>query len=215
VSTQSQAGGPGFCIFIIHTYSSKFYVNFLLHPFLLLSPFLGTILIILRKEMQPYIRSALVVIGLLLLQTTFLPFITLSGYLPDLFILYLVYIALRRGQIEATISGFIIGLLQDIITTQFFGLAALSKTIAGFIAGYFFNENTAEQTLGSYRYVLLVALCSVVHNFIYFIIFFQGSNGPIFFSIIECTMGMALYTCVISVLPMFFYSRKYNTPWAQ
>jgi len=165
--------------------------------------------------MRPYIRSALAIIGLLLLQTTFLPFIVLGRYLPDLFILYLVYIALRRGQIEATISGFIIGLLQDIITTQFFGLASLSKTIAGFVVGYFFNENTVEQTLGSYRYVLLVALCSVVHNLIYFIIFFQGISSSTFFSTIECTIGMTLYTCVISVLPMFFFSRKYNTPWAQ
>jgi rod shape-determining protein MreD len=165
--------------------------------------------------MQPYIRSALVVIGLLLLQTTFLPFIALGGYLPDLFIIYLVYIALRRGQIEATISGFIIGLLQDILTTQFFGLAALSKTIAGFVAGYFFNENTAEQTLGSYRYVLLVALCSVVHNLLYFIFFFQGSNDSVVFSTVEYTMGTTLYTCVISVLPMFFFSRKYNTIWTQ
>jgi rod shape-determining protein MreD len=165
--------------------------------------------------MQPYIRSALVVLGLLLLQTTFLPFITLGGYLPDLFIIYLVYIALRRGQIEATISGFIIGLLQDVITTHFFGLAAISKTIAGFVAGYFYNENTVEQTLGSYRYVMLVALCSVVHNLLYFIFFFQGGGGSVFGSTIESTIGMTLYTCVISVLPMFFYSRKYKTPWAQ
>ena len=165
--------------------------------------------------MQPYIRSAIIVIGLLLLQNTFLPFIAIGGYLPDIFILYLVYIALRRGQIEASISGFIFGLLQDIITTQFFGLATLSKTIAGFVAGYFFNENTIEQTLGSYRYVLLVALCSVVHNIVYFAIFFQGSSGSIFFSTFESTLGTSFYTCVISVLPMFFYSRKYNIPWAQ
>ena len=165
--------------------------------------------------MQPYIRSALVIIGLLLLQTTFLPFAALGGYVPDLFILYLVAIALRRGQIEATISGFIIGLLQDIITTQFFGLSALSKTIAGFAAGYFFNENTVEQTLGSYRYVLLVALCSVVHNLIYFVIFFQGISSSVFISTMEYTMGTTLYTCIIGVLPMFFYSRKYNTPWSQ
>ena len=165
--------------------------------------------------MQPYIRSALVVFGLLLFQTTFLPFAALGGYVPDFFILYLVTIALRRGQIEATISGFIIGLLQDIITTQFFGLAALSMTVAGFVVGYFFNENTAEQTLGSYRYVLLVALCSVVHNLLYFMIFFQGNRGSVFISTIEYTMGMTLYTCIISVLPMFFYTRKYNTPWSQ
>ena len=185
------------------------------NSFLLLSPFLGTFSIILRNEMQLYIRSTLVVIGLLLIQTTFLPFITLWGYLPDVFILYLVYVALRRGQIEATLSGFIIGLIQDIITTQFFGLAALSKTIAGFVAGYFYNENTAEQTIGSYRYVLLVALCSVVNNFIYFIIFFQGTNSSIVLSTVESTMGTTLYTCILSALPMFYYSRKFNTPWAQ
>ncbi len=165
--------------------------------------------------MQLYIRSALVVIGLLLLQTTFIPFISLGGYLPDLFILYLVYIALRRGQIEATISGFIIGLLQDIINTKFLGLAALSKTIAGFVVGYFFNENTVEQTLGSYRYVLLIGLCSIVQDIVYFTFFFQGGEGSVFFSTLELTLGMTLYTCAISVLPMFFFSRKYNISWAQ
>jgi rod shape-determining protein MreD len=165
--------------------------------------------------MQTYIRSALIVIGLVLLQTTFIPFISLSGYLPDLFILYLVYIALRRGQIEATISGFIIGLLQDIIAIKFFGLAALSKTVAGFAAGYFFNENTTEQTLGSYRYLLLVGMCSIVHNFVYFAIFFQGSENTIFFSTLESTLGTTLYTCIIGILPMFFFSRKFNISWAQ
>ncbi len=165
--------------------------------------------------MQTYIRSIFIVIGLVLLQTTFIPFISLSGYLPDLFILYLVYIALRRGQIEATISGFIIGLLQDIITIRFFGLAAFSKTVAGFVAGYFYNENTIEQTLGSYRYLLLIGMCSIVNNFLYFIIFFQGSENAFFISALESTLGMTLYTCVIGILPMFFFSRKFNVPWAR
>ena len=165
--------------------------------------------------MQPYLRSGLIVIGLLLLQTTFIPFISLGGYLPDIFLIYLVFIALRRGQIEATISGFIIGLLQDIVTTKFFGLAALSKTIAGFTAGYFFNENTVEQTLGSYRFILLIALCSIVHDLVYFTVFFQGSEASVFFSTLELTLGTTLYTCIISFLPMFFFSRKYNISWAQ
>jgi len=165
--------------------------------------------------MQTYIRSVFIVIGLALLQTTFIPFISLSGYLPDLFILYLVYIALRRGQIEATISGFIIGLLQDIITIRFFGLAAFSKTVAGFAVGYFYNENMIEQTLGSYRYILLVGMCSLISNFLYFSIFFQGGENTIFFSTLESTLGMTLYSCLIGFLPMFFFSRKFNVPWAQ
>jgi rod shape-determining protein MreD len=165
--------------------------------------------------MKPYIHFAFVTLGLLLLQTTFIPFISLGGYLPDLFMIYLVYIALQRGQIESTISGFILGLLQDIITIKFFGLAALSKTIAGFVAGYFFNENTIVQTLGSYRYILLVGLCSIVHNLLYFTIFFQGSENSIFVSVLASTFGMTLYTCVIGILVMFFFSRKYNVSLTQ
>jgi rod shape-determining protein MreD len=165
--------------------------------------------------MQPYIRSALIIIGILLVQTTFIPFISLGGYLPDIFIIYLVFIALRRGQIEATITGFLIGLLQDVVAVKFFGLAALAKTIAGFIAGYFFNENMSDQTLGSYRYVLLVALCSIIQNVVYFFIFFQGSGGSIIIPTLELTLGMSAFTTVISVLPMFYFSRKYNVSWVQ
>jgi rod shape-determining protein MreD len=165
--------------------------------------------------MQTSIRSALIIIGIVLLQTTFIPFISLGGYLPDLFILYIVYHALRFGQIEATITGFIIGLLQDIITIKFFGLTALAKTITGFTAGYFFNENTIGQTLGSYRYLLLMGLCSVVHNSVYFALFFQGSENSIFLSTLESTFGTTLYTCVIGILPMFFFSRKYDVSWTQ
>jgi len=166
-------------------------------------------------KIQNYIRSGIIVIGLLLLQITFIPFISLGGYLPDVFILYLVYLALRRGQIEATITGFIIGLLQDIVTIKFLGLAALSKTIAGFVIGYFFNDNTVEQTLGSYRYLLLIALCAIIHNIVYFTIFFQGNEGSVLGPSLEWTLGTTLYTCVIGVLPMFLFARKYNTSWIQ
>jgi rod shape-determining protein MreD len=165
-------------------------------------------------QLQTYIRSGLIIIGLLLFQTTFLPFISIGGYLPDLFVLYLVCVALRYGQIKATIFGFIIGLIQDIVSIRFLGLLALSKTIAGFVIGYFFNENTVEQTLGSYRYILLTGLCSVIQDLVYFMIFFQGTEGSIILPVLQMTFGMTLYTCVIGILPMFFFSRKYDVSWA-
>ncbi len=134
--------------------------------------------------------------------------------MPDLFIIWLVYIALRRGQIEAAVSGFAVGILQDIVALKFFGLTALAKTVTGFVAGYFFNENTVEQTLGSYRFVLLVLLCSFMHDLLYFVFFFQGSEEPALLTILELSTGMTLFTGVIAILPMLFFSRKYHTSWA-
>ena len=165
--------------------------------------------------MEQYLRTALVAILLLLLQTTFIPYVSIWGYLPDIFIPWLIYVALRRGQINATVSGFAVGLLQDLVTTKFLGLAALSKTVSCFIAGYFFNENQIEQTLGSYRYVLIVMLCSFIHNVVYFTIFFQGVEGSVLFSMFQASVATTLYTGVISVLPMFGFSQRYHTSWAQ
>jgi rod shape-determining protein MreD len=165
--------------------------------------------------MERFLRSAGIVLVLLVVQTTFIPYLSVIGFLPDIFLPWLVYVALRRGQTEATIYGFAIGFLQDMTATKFLGLAALSKTVCAFTAGYFVNENTTEQTLGSYRYVLIVLLCSFVHDLVYFTVFFQGSEGSVIGHVLQFSVASTIYTGVISLLPMFGFSQKYSTSWAQ
>jgi rod shape-determining protein MreD len=160
--------------------------------------------------MEHYIRSALVALGLLVLQTTFIPFLSIGGFVPDLFLIWVVYVAVRHGQMEAIITGFLVGLLQDAVTMQFFGLSALTKTIAGFVAGYFFNENSTEQTLGSYRFILILLLSSTVHNLLYYGVFLQGIQDAVVTTTIEFSVATALYTGLLSVLPMLTFVRKYR-----
>lgn len=160
--------------------------------------------------MEYYLRSALVVIGLMILQTTFIPFLSVDGFLPDLLLIWIVYFAIRRGQLEATIAGFAAGLLQDLTTMQFLGLAAFSKTIAGFAAGYFYNENNTGQTLSSYRFLSVLLLCSVTHNLMYFGIFLQGGESLFVPALMEFTIATSLYTTALGALPMFAYARKHG-----
>jgi len=160
--------------------------------------------------MEHYTRSALAVLALLLLQTTFVPFLSIGGFLPDPLLLWVVYVAIRRGQMEATITGFLVGLLQDAVSMQFFGLSALTKTIAGFVAGYFFNDNSTEQTLGSYRFLTILFLSSFIHNIVYYGIFLQGIQDSVFSTMIEFSIVTSLYTVVVGVFPMFTFVRKYR-----
>ncbi len=162
------------------------------------------------SSMEHYLRSTLVALGLLLLQTTFLPFLSVGGFLPDIFLIWIVYVAITRGQLEATITGFVAGLMQDAVTIQFFGLMAMTKTIAGFVAGYFYNDNITEQTLGSYRFVLIVLLASFVHNLFFYGIFLQGIQDSVFLTMIEFGIASSLYTGVLGLLPMFTFVRKYR-----
>lgn len=160
--------------------------------------------------MEQYVRSALVALVLLILQTTFIPFLSIAGFLPDILLIWVVYVAVRRGQMEATITGFLVGLLQDAVSMQFFGLGALTKTIAGFVAGYFFNENSTEQTLGSYRFLTIILVSSFVHNIIYYGIFLQGIQDSVFAVMLEFSIATSLYTALLSVFPMFTFVRKYR-----
>ncbi len=158
--------------------------------------------------MERHFRSALIVLGLLLLQTTFVSFLSVGGFVPDLLLIWVVYTAVRRGQTEAMVAGFLVGLLQDIVSTQLFGLAALSKTLAGFLGGYFYNENKTDQTLGTYQFLLIVAVCSVLHNGVFFSIFLQGAEVPLFWTTLQYAFATAAYTTMLSALPMFAFSRK-------
>jgi rod shape-determining protein MreD len=160
--------------------------------------------------MEHYLRSALVAFALLLLQTTFIPLLSIGGFVPDLFLIWVVYVAVRRGQMEATVTGFVVGLLQDAVAMQFFGLSALTKTVAGFVAGYFFNDNSTEQTLGSYRFLTIVLLSSFVHNFIYYGVFLQGIQDSVITTTIEFSFFTSFYTVLVSVFPMFAFVRKYR-----
>jgi len=160
--------------------------------------------------MNQYLRSSLVALALLLLQTTFIPFLSIDEYMPDVLLIWVVYIALRRGQIEAAVAGFAIGFLQDLVTTQFFGLAALAKTVSGFAAGYFFNENKTEITLSSYRFVLVILFASMIHNILYFMVFFQGAEAPLIVTTLRYSIFSGFYTGLLGFLLMFLFARKYS-----
>jgi rod shape-determining protein MreD len=160
--------------------------------------------------MEHYLRSSLVALALLVLQTTFIPFLSIGGFLPDVFLIWVVYVAIRRGQMEATVTGFVVGLLQDAVSMQFFGLSALTMTIAGFVAGYFFNDNSTEQTLGSYRFLTILLLSSFVHNIIYYLVFLQGIQDAVVTSTLEFSIFTSVYTVLLGVFPMFTFVRKYR-----
>jgi len=160
------------------------------------------------------VRQTLIDIALtllcILLQTTIAQYLAVAGLSPDITLIWIIYLSLRRGQMTGTVAGFFCGLVLDLLSGAdgMLGLAALSKTAAGFTAGYFFNENKTLQTLGSYRFILIILLVSVVHNLIYFIIFLQGSGAHWWQAILLYGVPAALYTAAVGLMPAFVFARR-------
>ena len=146
----------------------------------------------------------------LLLQTTLGRYLAVAGLPPDIAMIWIVTLALRRGQLAATVAGFGTGLMLDLLSGAdgMLGLSALAATCGGFMAGYFYNENKTLQTLGSYRYILIILSVALVHNLIYFIIFLQGSGVHWWQAIFLYGVPAAAYTAAVGLLPMFIYARR-------
>lgn len=158
--------------------------------------------------MRKNLRLALISLVLLTFQTTIVTFMSIGNIVPDVLLIWIVYVAVTEGQIKSTVTGFCTGLAMDLVSGQFLGLSALTKTIAGFLSGYFYHENKVEVTLGNYQFLVIVAIASFVHNVVYFVIFTQGSAVGFMKAVIEFGVLSTFYTTVIALIPMFIFSRR-------
>ena len=135
-------------------------------------------------------------------------FIGIEEVTPDLLLILVVWIAISNGQMSGIIAGFVIGLVMDGITGDVLGTNALAKTFAGFIAGFFFNENKVYLTLGNYPALLITLLCAVVHNFIYYFFHVHYAETTFTVFIYKYCIASSLYTTVFAIIPMLITARR-------
>jgi rod shape-determining protein MreD len=148
-----------------------------------------------------------------LLHTLLTKFLAIGNIVPDIMVVWIVYVAIREGQIAGLAVGFASGLAIDLLSGQdgMLGLAALAKTLAGFVAGYFHNENKTFQILGGYELIVAIGVASLAHNVVYFIIFLQGTEIGWLSAILFYGVPSSLYTTALGLLPMFGFGYKYGS----
>ena len=161
------------------------------------------------KRHAGYVLKAVV---LLIVQANLVDMIGLRGITPDLLLIFIVYLAVKEGQMYVLPWGFFLGLVLDLSTGTVIGLSALSKTVAAFTAGYFFSENKIVMTLATYRFLLLVFFTAFIHNTVYFVIFTMGSDIGLLGAVFGVGLASALFTTTAAILPMLVTARGRPSP---
>lgn len=161
----------------------------------------------------PILRpTRIIAISLLaiLLQTLIVPYVAIGTIVPDLTLIWIVYLAVTRGHIAGSTAGFVLGLALDVLAGDdgMLGLSAFTKALTGFLAGYSFSENKTMQTLTSSQFPLIVTTTALVHNLLYFIVLLQGSDITWQSAIVRFGLPATAYTGLAALLPMFFFSRR-------
>lgn len=142
------------------------------------------------------------------IQLTIIPFLQFDYVTPDLVLILLVYFTLQQGQLYGTILGFIFGFLFDIISGGLLGSSMFAKTLAGFIAGYFYNENKIDRNVGSYFFVVVVFAAALIDSFFYALFGSAETSRNIFGIVFRHSFLSGTYTALISLIIVIFKPSK-------
>jgi len=147
-------------------------------------------------------------IPVLLFQVLIVPYIELNGIVPDLVLMLLVYYTLQHGQLYGTVLGFVFGAVTDLSTGSILGSTMFTKTLAAFIAGYFYNENQIGTLVKSPMFLVIVFLSSLVNSIAFSLIANFDISINLFMLIFEQGILPALHTTVIASLVMVFTPKR-------
>ncbi|OGF99493.1 MAG: rod shape-determining protein MreD [Candidatus Glassbacteria bacterium RIFCSPLOWO2_12_FULL_58_11] len=123
-------------------------------------------------------------------------YLSVGRIFPDLFLVAVVYCALRLGPTGGSVSGFICGMVQDSFSYTYFGLHSAVKTAVGFAVGKarhsFFSNNYLVQ-------MAIIFAAKIIHDIIFYAFYFSGGEESFWSRIFLETLPSAVYTSVLGV----------------
>ncbi len=79
------------------------------------------------------------------LQSNFFTWFTIAGIMPNLFVVFILFIGLFSNKYMGIIYGIIFGFIIDLLLNQPIGLSAIGLGIVGYLAGVF-DKNFSKDT---------------------------------------------------------------------
>jgi rod shape-determining protein MreD len=156
-----------------------------------------------------YLTYAGVGILLIIFQVLVSRFLSIAGVSPDFLLIFLVFLTIREGQFAGIVGGFLLGFILDVLSSNgILGAHALSKTIACFLVGFFFNPERIEQNVRNWPFLLLTLLAAVINNFMYYFLMTRGTEMSFGEFAFRYGAVGALYTVFIAIFPLLYWSRK-------
>jgi rod shape-determining protein MreD len=89
----------------------------------------------MNRDVRTIISTVVALVICILLQSTILGRVAIRGVRPDLAMLVLVFVSIRRGPMVGQVSGFASGFLEDLMNVSPLGFHSLLRTVIGYVFG--------------------------------------------------------------------------------
>lgn len=147
-----------------------------------------------------YLKWFALFIICLILQTSFIPLLSLFEIQPDLLILVLFFLCSKHGSLPGIYVGFFLGLCMDLYIPAMPGQNALAKTVVGAFFGIF-NEKVMRTDV--IFKIMIIIIGFIIHDTIFSLIeLIKNGNSPlfVFIDLYKRIIPRALYTLLLASL---------------
>lgn len=157
---------------------------------------------------MPFVlRQVAIGLAVVLLQVL-LANLQLWGVWPDVVLLYVAYLALRRGRVAGAVAGFSAGLAMDfLVMPATLGINTVLKTLMGFVVGLFRSEQGDYLRLTPGQAFIGALVVAIVHNGLMTIVLALELDTRTPFLVFGLWLGAALYTAVVALAGALFRVR--------
>lgn len=133
-------------------------------------------------------------------------FYAIGTHTPDLIIILLIYVSIKEGKIKGTFTGFTMGLIEDlVVSVGYLGLSSLTKSITGFIMGYFTKSRRSRLFPGI---MFPASIGIIVNEFVGTMFRIAGTSESIISAIVTKALPSSIYTFVISFIIFSIFKPK-------
>ena len=152
----------------------------------------------------------LIIVGILAvtLQWLFFGRLVLWGAIPDVTLLFVLWSAVRYGQMKGCLTGFLVGFALDAIY-GLWGIHMFVKTLIGFLVGFLniIDGQVFERSIR--RIIEMTLVASLTHNSL--MALFVLLLGEVSWEHLLWSMcvGSTLYTTCVVYLVAIFWGRSY------
>jgi len=103
----------------------------------------------------------------------------------NVFLITVIYFALKKGEVYGAFIGMICGLIHDSFSIEVFGVAGISMTLMGYFSGYFAKKINIYPPLRMFVFIFFVSgvnlsIWAAMYSFVFSENIYTG-GGTIFF----------------------------------